>query len=173
MASEQQIAALLVGLINHVRRPEQFPAKHPAASELVATDPFAFALAISLMRGIAAEIIWTFPYDLRAALGHLDPARIAATSPDDLDRVIRRLPNKPRYVAAAPRTVRDLSRLVVEEYERRKATERGTYWKNAPWEPKEICRRFGDIVTALSTQHDERQKEAAEFEAYKKLRGWE
>jgi endonuclease III len=103
-------------LIDNVRRPEQFPAKHRAASELVATNPFAFALAVSLQRGISAEVIWTFPYDLRAALGHLDPARIAAMSLDNLDRVIRGLPNRPRYVNDAPRTARELSRLVVEEY---------------------------------------------------------
>ncbi len=116
MASEQQVAEVLVGLIGKVRRPEQFPAKHRAASELVATNPFAFALAVSLQRGISAEVIWTFPYDLRAALGHLDPVQIAAMSLDDLDRVIRRLPSKPRYVNDAPRTVKELSRLVIDRY---------------------------------------------------------
>jgi hypothetical protein len=105
MASEKLVAQRLVELIGEVRRPEQFPALDPKASDLVVTNPFAFALAVSLQRGISAEIIWTIPYDLREALGHLDPARIGEMSLEKLDCVFRGLPHKPRYVNAAPRTL--------------------------------------------------------------------
>ncbi len=116
MASSEQIAQRLVGLIGTVRRPEQFPALTREASELVATNPFAFALALGLQRGISAEIVWTIPYDLRKALGHLDPVRIAKMPLEALDRVVRGLPHKPRYVNDAARTVSELSSLVSRRY---------------------------------------------------------
>lgn len=99
MASEKQIAQCLVNLIGTLRRPEQFPALTREASELVATDPFAFALAVSLQRGISAEVVWTIPSDLRRALGYLDPARIAKMSLAELERVFRGLARRPCYVS--------------------------------------------------------------------------
>jgi len=49
------------------------------------------------------------------SLGHLDPARIAAMTLADLERLFRRLPHKPRFVNDAPQTVSQLSKLVVRE----------------------------------------------------------
>jgi hypothetical protein len=68
------------------------------AHELVRTNPFAFLLAASLDRGTKAEIIWTLPYWLKQALGHLDPCRIARMSEGDIRAVLERLPKKPRYI---------------------------------------------------------------------------
>jgi endonuclease-3 len=95
---------------------ELFPSYHPAASTLVAEDPYAFALATCLDRGTKAEIIWTIPYYLQQDLGHLDPFRIHQMTLVELADLYARLPKRPRYINAAPRTTQELTRLVVERF---------------------------------------------------------
>lgn len=94
---------------------ELFPVMVPEASRLVATDPYAFAMATCLDRGAKAELIWTIPYDIKNHLGHLDPSRIYKMSIKELEEMFSQLPRKPRYVNDAPRTIKDLTRIVVEE----------------------------------------------------------
>jgi endonuclease III len=86
------------------------------AHQLVRANPFAFLLAASLDRGTKVEIIWTLPYWLKQALGHLDPCRIARMSEGDIRAVLERLPKKPRYINAAPRTIASLARMVCDEF---------------------------------------------------------
>lgn len=88
----------------------------PEARELLERDHFAFALAAVLDRGAKAEKIWTIPYYLRQALDGLDPRRLAEMTDDELYGILARLPAKPRYITDAPRTIRELSRIVVDEY---------------------------------------------------------
>ena len=94
-----------------------FPALHPQAAQFVVTDPYAFTIATCLDRGAKAEIIWTIPHDLKNRLGDLTPFRIYRMSLNELGQVIASLPRKPRYINAAPRTIAELTRIVVEEYE--------------------------------------------------------
>lgn len=94
-----------------------FPALSPRAAQLVVTDPYAFSIATCLDRGAKAEIIWTIPQDLKDLLGDLAPSRIHRLSLDELGQVIASLPRKPRYINAAPRTIAELTAIVVEEYE--------------------------------------------------------
>lgn len=93
-----------------------FPTLHPEAGEFAIQNPFALALAISLDRGTKADIIWTIPYDLYQHLGHLDPEKINQLSLEELESIFFELPRKPRYVNDAPRTVKELTRLVVKEF---------------------------------------------------------
>jgi endonuclease III len=92
-----------------------FPAIIPQAAKFAVTDPYAFSIATCLDRGTRAEIIWTIPYDLRERLGHLDPSRVYQMSIDELRVLVMSLTRKPRYVNAAPRTIFELTRIVVEE----------------------------------------------------------
>jgi endonuclease III len=94
---------------------ELFPTIVPEAAEFIHANPYAFAIATCLDRGTKAEIIWNIPYDIRNVLGHLDPFQIYQMSLDDLAGLFTRLPRRPRYVNAAPSTVRSLTRIVVEE----------------------------------------------------------
>jgi endonuclease III len=87
----------------------------PEAAPLVATDPYAFAIATCLDRGTKADIIWTIPYDMKNSLGHLDPYRISQMSLEELADMFASLPRRPRYVNDAPRTLQELTRIVVEE----------------------------------------------------------
>ncbi len=105
----------LVELSAKVEPAHLFPARTPEASSLALDDPFAFALATCLDRQTLADIIWTVPYDLKARLGHLDPALIHRMSEDELLRMLKSLPRKPRFINAAARTVKDLARIVIEE----------------------------------------------------------
>lgn len=75
---------------------ELLPTVIPQAASLVATDPYAFAIATCLDRGTKADIIWTIPYDMKNDLGHLDPQRIYKMSLDELTDLFARLPRKPR-----------------------------------------------------------------------------
>jgi len=86
------------------------------AGFLIKNDPFAFILAAVLDRGTKAEIIWTIPYYIKEQLGTLQPSYFANATIDDLVEVIRRLPVKPRYTRDAPRTMQELSRIIVQEY---------------------------------------------------------
>jgi len=92
-----------------------FPTIIPEAAPLIANDPYAFAIAVCLDRGTKAEVIWTIPYNLQTALGHLNPRRISALSLEELADLFTLLPRKPRYVHDAPRTIQDLTRIVIEE----------------------------------------------------------
>lgn len=74
------------------------------------------ALAISLDRGTKADITWTIPYYLYKQLGHLDPNKINSLTVDELNTVFLTLPHKPRYITDAPRTVKELTNLVVSAF---------------------------------------------------------
>ena len=91
------------------------PTLLPEAAPLVMTDPYAFSLATCLDRGTKAEIIWTIPYYIKSDLGHLDPHQIYNMSLEELAALFERLPKRPRYTNDAPKTARDITRIVIEE----------------------------------------------------------
>lgn len=95
---------------------ELFPVVIPKAAEFNIGNPYAFAMAISLDRQTKADIIWTIPYDFFIYLGHLDPIRFHKMSLDKIVNIISRLPRKPRFVNDAPRTIKDLTQIVVDEF---------------------------------------------------------
>jgi endonuclease III len=92
-----------------------FPTMIPQAASMVISNPYAFAIATCLDRGTKAEIIWSIPYDIYQELGHLDPQRIYQMSLEELADLFARLPRHPRYINEAPRTLKELTRIVVEE----------------------------------------------------------
>ncbi|MGC1374845.1 MAG: hypothetical protein WA821_01395 [Anaerolineales bacterium] len=115
MTDENKIKAGLLAFAQTFPTEALFPTLLPEAAGLIANDPYAFAIAVCLDRGAKVEVIWTIPYYIKTDLGHLDPRRIHKMSLDELDSLFKRLPRKPRYVNAAPKTLRDLTRIVVEE----------------------------------------------------------
>lgn len=118
MNSTQQLATIRTKLLDYgasISSEVLLPTVVPQASALVSTNPYAFAIATCLDRGTKAEIIWTIPYYIKCDLGHLDPRRIYRLSTNELAELFSRLPQRPRYVNDAPRTVRDLTRIVIEQ----------------------------------------------------------
>jgi endonuclease III len=91
-----------------------FPTVIKEAAALIYSDPYAFALAASLDRGMKADIVWTIPYDIKNSLGHLDPQKIYLMGLDELARLLDSLPRHPRYTRDAPRTIQELTKMVVE-----------------------------------------------------------
>lgn len=93
-----------------------FPVLVPEAEEIIRTNPYAFAMAVCLDRGTKADIIWTIPYFILQEIGHLDPYKINQLSIEELSTIVDRLPKRPRYRTAAPRTIKELTNLVVSAY---------------------------------------------------------
>jgi endonuclease III len=120
MLDHEQLAKITAELIafgKTVPKESLLPTVVPEAASLVVTDPYAFAIATCLDRGMKAEIIWTIPYDIKNDLGHLDPRRIFQMTLDELDSLFKRLPRQPRYRGAATKTLRDLTRIIVEKFD--------------------------------------------------------
>jgi len=95
---------------------ELFPVNEEGAATIIEENPFAFALAAVLDRGTKSEIIWTIPYDLKARIGELTPQLFVSMPQGELKELFRSLPNKPRYITDAPRTVKELAQIVMTEY---------------------------------------------------------
>lgn len=118
MMDPSQLARITKALLEFtptVSNSSLFPTLVPEAAPLIETDPYAFLIAVCLDRGTKADVIWTIPYDMRMKLGHLDPQLIYKMSLQELAELFVQLPRKPRYVNDAPKTIRDLTRIVVEE----------------------------------------------------------
>jgi len=95
---------------------ELFPVLEEGAASVIEENPFAFALAAVLDRGTKSEIIWTIPYYLQKKIGSLTPQFFVEKSIEELETIFRSLPYKPRYITDAPRTVKELSQMVIREY---------------------------------------------------------
>lgn len=99
-------------------KPRQlFPTLHDDAPMLIEENPFAFALAAVLDRGTKSEIIWTIPYYIKKKLGQLDPKFFIDASIADIETLFQQLPYKPRYITDALLTVKQLSEIIVNEYD--------------------------------------------------------
>lgn len=88
----------------------------PLIGDLLHDDPFAFLLAASLDRGMKAERASRLPAKIRDVLGHLDPARIAAMSEDEVLAMLKRIEGKPHYITDAARTIIQVARTVTADY---------------------------------------------------------
>lgn len=111
------ITSRLLGLNPLVDKEELLPALVPEASQLVFENPYAFCVATCLDHGSKADLIWTIPYWLQQMVGHFDPYRFYQLSEVDLLGLINRLPRKPRFYTSAPRTIFELTRIVVEDFD--------------------------------------------------------
>ncbi|MDH5647952.1 MAG: hypothetical protein OEZ01_18220 [Candidatus Heimdallarchaeota archaeon] len=115
MSDNKKIRDALISIEDQVNTPELLPALVPEASKLVSENPFAFTIGVCLDRGTKAEIIWTIPYYIQQDLGHLNPQMIYKMSLEELADLFDRLPKRPRYINDAPTTLKQLTKMVVEE----------------------------------------------------------
>jgi len=115
MPTHPDLTTVLLAYDRAANTSHLFPTVDPAAAGLVVTNAYAFSIACALDRGTRADIIWTIPYDMQQYLGHLNPFRIHDMSLSELDLMFRRLPRRPRYTNDAPRTLQDLTRIIVSE----------------------------------------------------------
>ncbi len=99
----------------------------PSANQLIVEDPFAFLVAVISDMGIKAERAWALPFELRRRLGHLDPARVAA-SPEAVSRAVQSSPTLHRFINLVPKWIVEAARLVEEEY----MGDAGRIWGDTP-----------------------------------------
>ncbi|MEA3328080.1 MAG: hypothetical protein U9R53_12390 [Chloroflexota bacterium] len=115
MENLNDIRNVIITVGKSIPRKELFPTIVEEASNLILSNPYAFSIGVCLDRGIRAEIIWTIPYDIKKELGHLDPKLIYQFSIPELLDLFCRLPRRPRYINDAPRTLQQLTQIVIEE----------------------------------------------------------
>lgn len=115
MTKDPRVKTLLE-FSTRIRPRELFPVLEKGAASVIEENPFAFALAAVLDRGTKSEIIWTIPYYLQKKIGNPTPQFFVQRSIEELGMIFRSLPYKPRYITDAPRTVRELSQIVIKDY---------------------------------------------------------
>jgi endonuclease III len=111
---QQTIAERLLELDPLIDWADFFPALVPGASEYALSDPFAFLTAAVIDRG-KSQINWTVPFWLRERWGELSPRFVYELSPNELESAFAELPRKPRFWNHAPRTLKALAQIIMQE----------------------------------------------------------
>jgi uncharacterized HhH-GPD family protein len=86
------------------------------ADQLLVRDPLALLIGMLLDQQVPMEWAFRGPATLRARLGHLDAARIAAMDPDALQAVFKEKPALHRYPGSMAKRTHALCVHVVERY---------------------------------------------------------
>ncbi len=110
------------------------------ADALIGSDPFALLIGFALDQQVPVQTAFSGPLKIRQRLGTLDPARIAATDPADLEGAFREKPAVHRFPGNMATRVQDLARVVAEEY----GGDAARIWTNATDGP-ELRRRIGAL----------------------------
>jgi uncharacterized HhH-GPD family protein len=98
-------------------RPESLPwTGDEEANRLIAEDPNALLIGFVLDQQVTVQKAFAGPLVLKQRLGHLDPARIAATSPDELLDAFRQRPAIHRFPGAMAERVQQLSADLAERF---------------------------------------------------------
>ena len=87
------------------------------ANRLIATDPNALLIGFALDQQVTGQKAFSGPLELKRRLGHLDPARIAATPPEELSDVFRARPAIHRFPGAMADRVQKLCATIAADYD--------------------------------------------------------
>jgi uncharacterized HhH-GPD family protein len=87
-----------------------------AADQLIAADPLALLIGFALDQQITVQKAFRGPLDLRARIGHLDAARIAATDPDVLVTAFQTPPAIHRFPASMAGKIQALAAAIATDY---------------------------------------------------------
>lgn len=86
------------------------------ADRLLVEEPLALLIGFALDQQVTVRKAFSGPYELRARLGHLDAARIAAMDPAELDRLFRDRPALHRFPGSMAAKVQELCRVITDRY---------------------------------------------------------
>jgi len=89
---------------------------NPDANRLLGEDPLALLIGFALDQQVTVQHAFHGPWELRQRIGHLDPSRIAAMDPAELERVFRERPALHRYPASMATRVAALCRIIADAY---------------------------------------------------------
>src|SRR4051812_49514621 len=99
------------------------------ADQLLVDDPLALLIGMLLDQQVPMEWAFRGPSTLRVRLGgKLDPATLAAMSPDDVDVIFREKPALHRYPGSMAKRTHALATHIVEEY----GGDAAAIWTTAP-----------------------------------------
>jgi len=132
----QQIAPLILEYRKaHPYKTSTFT-RSQEANKLNDENPFAFLLCATVDRMSIAEVVWSTAFELRKALGHLDPTTIAAMNPEDIEPL---LPEGLYLRRDSARTIVDCANQVVSRWR----GDASRIW--ATTDVREILARLDDI----------------------------
>jgi len=86
------------------------------ADRLLADDPLALLIGLALDQQVTVQKAFSGPWELQRRLGHLDARRIAATDPEELDRVFRERPAIHRFPGSMAAKIAALCAAVADDY---------------------------------------------------------
>jgi uncharacterized HhH-GPD family protein len=89
----------------------------PAADELLSNDPLALLIGMLLDQQVPMETAFAGPAKLRARLGHLDAAQIAAHDPEAFVEVCRQPPSVHRFPGSMAGRIQSLCAAVAAEWD--------------------------------------------------------
>jgi uncharacterized HhH-GPD family protein len=87
------------------------------ADALLSSDPLALLIGMLLDQQVPMETAFAGPAKLRARLGHLDPARIAAHDPEAFVEVCRTPPSVHRFPGSMAGRIQALCAAVAEQWD--------------------------------------------------------
>jgi len=121
----------------------------PDADRLLVEDPLALLIGMLLDQQVPMEWAFRGPATLRARLGGLDAAAIAAMDPAELDAAFREKPALHRYPGSMAKRTQALCRHLVDEY----GGDAAAIWRSVT-DPKVVY----DRLRALPGYGDEKAK---------------
>jgi uncharacterized HhH-GPD family protein len=86
------------------------------ANRLLASDPNALLIGFALDQQVTVQKAFAGPLALKQRLGHLDPGRIAAMPPDELEAAFREKPAIHRFPGAMAGRVQALCGVISDRY---------------------------------------------------------
>jgi uncharacterized HhH-GPD family protein len=110
------------------------------ADQLLASDPNALLIGFALDQQVTVQKAFAGPLVLQQRLGHLDPARIAAMSPDDLAEVFREKPAIHRFPGAMAQRVQALCHDIADRYQ----GDGSRVWTEAS-SGQDLAKRLGEL----------------------------
>lgn len=111
----------------------------PESGELVASNPFAFLVAVAFDRGMPWRKAWQIPVEIHHK-GLLEPRLLAEMPRPELVDLLDSLPIRPRYgTTQGARTLSDAARLVTERFD----GDAGAIWNGAS--PREASKTLQEI----------------------------
>ena len=87
------------------------------ADRLIASDPVALLIGFALDQQVTVQKAFSGPFEIQRRLGHLDPARLAATDPALLEATFRERPAIHRFPGAMAARVQALCAFLSERYD--------------------------------------------------------
>ena len=97
--------------------PDIYYTTTPEANELLADDPYALLIGLTIYQQVPTEKAFAGPYVMKERLGGtLDAASVAGMDPDELEAVFRETPAIHRFPANMAKRVQAVSQYLVEEY---------------------------------------------------------